>query len=399
VKPEACVLVAGGGPVGLVAALALAEAGVRVRLFEAEEGIVEELRASTFHPPTLDMLDAYGISAELIAQGLICPSWQVRMHPSGERAAFDLGLLAGDTRHPYRLQCEQWRLSRAVLARLRNHPLAEVRFGARVTAVRQDGDGVSADVDSARGVERATGRFLVAADGARSAIRGELGIPFEGDTYPETTMLCATTFPFHARLDGLSNVNYCWKTDGTFSLLRLPGLWRCSFYPRADETTEQAIADERLREHLATVVPDAAAAPIVAKRPYRIHRRIAARYRVGRVFLAGDAAHLNSPSGGMGMNGGVHDALNLAGKLARVWAGAPGALLDRYERERRPVALEEILAQADANRARMQERDPVRRREILANLQAIAADPARCREHLLRTSMIAGLRRAGADAA
>jgi 3-(3-hydroxy-phenyl)propionate hydroxylase len=396
--PEACVLVAGGGPVGLVAALALAEAGVPVRLFEVEPAVVEELRASTFHPPTLDMLEPFGITAELVAQGLVCPSWQVRMHPSGERAEFDLGVLAGETRHPYRLQCEQWKLSRAALARLARHPRAAMRFGARVAAVAQDDDGVAIEIETAQGRERATGRFLVAADGARSLVREQLGIPFEGDTYPETTMLCATTFPFHAHLDGLSHVNYCWKSDGTFSLLRLPGLWRCSFYPRPGETLEQAIADERLLEHLREVVRAAAAAPIVAKRPYRIHRRIAARYRAGRVFLAGDAAHLNSPSGGMGMNGGVHDALNLAAKLARVWSGAAEALLDGYERERRPIALDEIIAQADANRARMQERDPTRRGEILANLRAIAADPARCREHLLRTSMIAGLRKAAAAA-
>jgi 3-(3-hydroxy-phenyl)propionate hydroxylase len=381
-----------------MAALALAERGVAVRLLEAEPAIVEELRASTFHPPTLDMLEPYGITAELVAQGLVCPSWQVRMHPSGERAEFDLALLGADTRHPYRLQCEQWRLSRAALARLQNHPRVELRFAARVVALRQDADGVAVDVQTARGSERVTGRFLIAADGARSAIRESLGIGFAGDTYPETTLLCATPFPFHAHLEGLSNVNYCWKADGTFSLLRLPGLWRCSCYPRPDESIDAAIADERLREHLRGVVPEAESAPIVAKRPYRIHRRIADRYRAGRVFLAGDAAHLNSPSGGMGMNGGVHDALNLAEKLARVWAGEPESLLERYERERRPIAREEIIAQADANRARMQERDPARRREILAHLQAIAADPAKCREHLLRTSMIAGLRKAAAAA-
>lgn len=389
---DPCVLVAGGGPVGLVAALALAESGVPVRLFEAEPDVVEDLRASTFHPPTLDMLERFGITAELLAQGLVCPTWQVRMHPSGERAVFDLGLLAGETRHPYRLQCEQWKLSRAALARLRGHRNAEVAFGTRVERVAQDERGVAIET---RG-RRYTGRYLVAADGARSTIRAALRIAFEGSTYPETTLLCATTFPFHAHLEGLSHVNYCWKADGTFSLLRLPGLWRCSFYPRSGESAEDALADERLREALREIAPGADGPPIVAKRPYRIHRRIAARYRAGRVFLAGDAAHLNSPSGGMGMNGGVHDALNLADKLARVWHGEPDALLDRYETERRPIALEEIIAQADANRARMQERDPARRRELLAGLQAIAADPARAREHLLRTSMIAGLRRAGA---
>ena len=132
-------------------------------------------------------------------------------------------------------------------------------------------------------------------------------------------------------------------------------------------------------------------------RPYRVHQRIASAYGAGRVWLAGDAAHVNSPAGGMGMNGGVHDALNLADKLARVLRGVRGegaSLLQLYERQRRPVALDQILKQADANRARMRERDPALRLVALRKLQAIANDPVALRAHLLRTSMIDGLRQA-----
>ena len=130
-------------------------------------------------------------------------------------------------------------------------------------------------------------------------------------------------------------------------------------------------------------------------RPYRVHQRIARRYRVGRVFLAGDAAHVNSPAGGMGMNGGVHDAFNLAEKLAAVVLGrADAALLDLYERQRRPVARDEMLAQSDRNRARMREKDDVKRRAMLADLKALIADRGRLKAHLLKTSMIEGLRQA-----
>ena len=241
-SPASCVLIAGGGPVGLSAALCLAEAGIPVQLFEAEADIVQDLRASTFHPPTLDMLEPFGITAELIADGLICPTWQVRLHPSGDKAEFDLSVLAGDTAHPYRLQCEQWKLSRALLRRVQNHPLVSLHFNAKVTGLQQDADGVMIEVAREDGSEGVRGRYLIGADGARSVVRQALGIAFEGETYPETTILATTRFAFHEHLPGLSNVSYCWREGAAnFSLLRLPDLWRVSIYPPEDRPVEEAL--------------------------------------------------------------------------------------------------------------------------------------------------------------
>ena len=391
------VLIAGGGPVGLTAALALADAGIAVRVFEAGAAIEQDLRASTFHPPTLDLLDRYGITTTLLRQGLICPHWQVRLHPSGERAQFDLSVLGDDTAHPYRLQCEQWKLSQALLNRLSAYPHAQVEFNAEAKALAQDGDGVRLTVRRPDGEHEECGPYLIGADGARSTVRRSLGIGFAGDTYPEITLLATTDFAFDDALPGLSNVTYCWnESGGNFSLLKVPGRWRVSIYPPEGMAPEDALADDAIEAALQAIVARDARYRVMEKRPYRVHQRIASAYRRGRVLLAGDAAHVNSPAGGMGMNGGVHDALNLADKLARVLRGAPEALLDAYERQRRPVAMEQIIRQADANRARMRERDPAKRRAALRDLQAITGDAQRLRAHLLRTSMIEGLRQAEA---
>jgi 2-polyprenyl-6-methoxyphenol hydroxylase-like FAD-dependent oxidoreductase len=391
------VVIAGAGPVGLTAALLLGSRDIPVTVLEAESEISGELRASTFHPPTLDMLAPYGITARMLEAGLICPSWQIRMHPSGDRAVFDLSVLKGDTAHPYRLQCEQSKYCQFVLAAIEKLGSVTLAFSTAVTAVRQTADAVEVEAACADGEQLFTADYVIGADGARSAVRRALDIELSGDIYPETTILATTLFPFHEKLEGLSNVSYCWKPDGTFSLLRLPGVWRASLYAREGQSVEQAMTDDGLQDLLHDIVPDAGRIEVLETRPYRIHRRLAATYRRGRVFLAGDAAHLNSPSGGMGMNGGIHDAFNLAEKLIAVLRdGADPRILDRYERQRRPIAEEEIIEQAHRNRTRMQERDPQRRRQLLGALQQMTADPVKLKTYLLKSSMIEGLRRAAA---
>ena len=385
------VAIIGAGPVGISAALRLAALGVDCVLVEAEAATGGDLRASTFHPPTLEMLDTLGLAEPLIAAGLITPDWQVRMHETAERAVFDLATIATDTRYPFRLQCEQSTFCTLGLARARTNAAVEVLMEHRLVTLKQDADRVTLGFDNG---ETMHARYVVGADGARSVVRQAIGVGFEGFTYPETTILATTHMPFENHLEGLSNVNYCWSADGTFSLLRLPHLWRCSLYADPHESLEQATTRTAIAAKLARIVPDVADPEVIESRPYRIHQRIVTDYRAGRVALAGDSAHLNSPSGGMGMNGGIHDAFALADVLHALLGGADERLLDRYTRRRKTIAQDQILEQAHRNRTRMQERDGDRRREELTRLQRIAADPVACRQHLLRSSMIDGLRQA-----
>jgi 3-(3-hydroxy-phenyl)propionate hydroxylase len=341
------------------------------------------------------MLEGLDLARVLTSQGLVSPQWQVRLHPDGDRVVFDLGVLANVTRHPYRVQCEQWKLSRAAHAALLAEPCATVMFAAELTNLIEDDDGVTLNANGRHGASTLRTRYVIGADGARSTVRRALGLDFEGETYPETTLLVTTTFPFEEHLEGLTNIAYCWKENGNFSLLRVPGRWRVSIYPREDQPIEAQLTKAAVEAQLQTIVPRRETYDVIEKRPYRVHKRIVPHYHRGRVALAGDAAHVNSPSGGMGLNGGLHDAFELVDALRDIRRGAPRETrFDLYERRRRPVALEQIIAQADANRARMREKDPARRREILDGLKAIAADRARLEAHLLRTSMFAGLRQA-----
>ncbi|WP_431283817.1 FAD-dependent oxidoreductase [Humitalea sp. 24SJ18S-53] len=386
------IAIIGAGPVGLTLALLLHRAGHDAQVFEAADDIAEELRASTIHPPTLDMLDGLGLAQPLIAQGLVTPTWQIRRHEDGERAVFDLSVIAPDTAHPFRLQAEQHKLSRLILALL---PAGMVRFSCPVETVTPDADGATL---AGPAMEPFRADWVIGCDGARSVVRKTAGLGFGGETYPETVILATTAFPFHEVMPGLSNVNYIWTQhpafSGTFSLLRVPGKWRASLYPAPGESVEDALRPEAIQRKLQAIHPKHGAYDVPDLRPYRVHQRIVENYRAGRLLLAGDAAHLNSPAGGMGMNGGIHDAFELAAHLVQVLQGADDAMLDRYTRRRRPIAEREIIAQADRNRARMRETDPARRAEMLAEMQAIATDPVRAREHLLRSSMIAGLRAA-----
>jgi 3-(3-hydroxy-phenyl)propionate hydroxylase len=398
------VIIVGGGPVGMVASAALMEQGIPVLVVEQSADIVEDLRASTFHPPTLDILQRLGVAQTLMDAGLVCPHWQFRDRRSGPVATFDLGLLRDETDFPFRLQCEQWKLTRAMRDRMSAVPGCEILFGLRAVSVTQDEDKV---VLTARRIEaggedgseeRFEGRFLVAADGAHSMIRGSAGIAFEGLTIPERYLAVATTFEFDKAMPDLPYVSYLSDPDEWLTLLRVPTLWRVLLPTDPAEGDEEMMAPQRLEQRLQEIVATGTPYEVVHKTAYRVHERVAAQFVAGRVLLVGDAAHINNPLGGMGMNGGIHDATNLAEKLGEVWRGADMDLLQKYERQRRKVAIESVQAQALRNRQILNERDPVKRQAYYDSLKATADDPQQHKAYVMRSSLIQSLRDAAATA-
>jgi 3-(3-hydroxy-phenyl)propionate hydroxylase len=391
-KADSHVLIAGAGPVGLVAAVSLIEAGIPVTVLEASADLAVDLRASTFHPPTLDFLDRLGLADGLIERGIKCPLWQFRDREEGEVATFDLGLLAGETDHPYRLQCEQWKLTETARARLDAHPDAELITDIVLEQVTQDADRVTVTARRTDGeTEIFTAPFLIGADGARSTVRKATGVGFPGLTIPEIFLSLSTPFAYHEAIEGLADICYVSDPKEWFVLLRTPTLWRVLF-PTDPSLSDETILDpDRIERHMQAVLPGEPY-EIAHKTAYRVHERVADAYVHGRIFLAGDAAHLNNPLGGMGMNGGIHDAVNLAEKLAEVWRGADIALMGRYERQRRKVAIDTVQAQALRNRAILNETDPAKRRAFHDELRATVADRDRHFAYVMRSSMIQSLR-------
>ena len=237
---QAHVMIAGGGPVGMVSALVLAEAGIRVTVAESLPGLNEDFRASTFHPPTLNMLAPYGLTQDLIAQGLVARYTQQRDRHEGGVAEFDMQLLTGETDHPFRLQCEQWKLTNLILAKLKKIPHVQIHFNAKVESVEQTAD------------------------------KAITQLTIEGQAHPVES-------------------DYVFPT-------------------KPEETDEEVM---------------------------------------------GDAGHINNPLGGMGMNGGVHDAMKLYKKLlAVIQEGQSEDLLDCCERQRRTIAIEYINASTAATKKR-----------------------------------------------
>ncbi len=388
------ILIVGAGPVGLVASCLLVDAGIPVTLVEAASELPHDLRASTFHPPTLDMLERFGVVDSMIAQGLKCPTWQFRDRREGVVATFELDRLKGETNHCYRLQCEQWRLGDMLHERLKGQSdLAEIRFSTKASAVRQTAAGVELDVVGPDGTaETLKGAFCIGADGIGSVVRKSIGAAFDGLTIPEIFLTLSTTFDFREAMPDIANIAYLSDPTEWFVLIRTARVWRALFPVDPTLSDAEVTSPERGEKLLQGAAPRSQPYEVLHRTAYRVHERVASSYLSGRLLIAGDAAHVNNPLGGMGLNGGIHDAFNLTEKLIAVVQGAPLETLSRYERQRRKVALDVVQQTTLRNRAILNTREPAARQAYYDDLRRTVDDPAAHKGYLMRTSMIQSLR-------
>jgi 3-(3-hydroxy-phenyl)propionate hydroxylase len=392
------ILIAGGGPVGMIMALALARQNIPVHVLEAERRVNDSPRAATTHAATLEMLADLGLYDEVARRGLIELKFRI-WNRMGRKliVEFDFGVLKNDTRFPYVVQCEQHKLATITIERLRAYPHARVDFAAPVAALEQFDDRVEVVVDGASGRRKLIGPYLIGADGGRSTVRKALGIEFQGYTHPERFLVLTTTFSFDAEYAECSR-NYFSDPDEWCALFKVTGddgqgLWRVLFPTRMNETDAEAIDEASVQGRLGSFFPKRGPYPVVHRNIYHVHQRVAASFRKGRVFLAGDAAHVNNPLGGLGLNFGIHDAVELAALIGRVLREeAPPGILDQYDALRRPLNIEYVQQQTIANKKRLEEKDPAVRAKNNEALQRTAADPAAHRAYLLRASLIESVR-------
>lgn len=384
------VVIAGAGPTGTIAAYALARSGIDVLLAEAQPDCPEDMRASTFHPPTLEMLDELGLLSELDAMGLRAPIYQYRNRRSGEIMEFDLTEVSDVLKYPYRLQCEQWKLSRLICARLEAHPHAELLYNHRAVHFSQESGSVTVALEGPHSITEVQADYLIAADGANSLVRKWLGIAFDGFTWPEKFLTLTTHLAIEAYFHNLAYVNYVADAAEWCVLLRVPSLWRILVPALETDSDTYLRSDDKKQAVFGGLFgADGLTADTSHRTVYRVHQRVAQSFRAGRVLLVGDAAHLNNPLGGLGMNCGIHDALNLVEKLIAILKenADADALLDRYNRQRRAVMTDFVQRQTIRNKHFIEAGTEEAQRLGQIQMKAVLDDERARRNYLLQQSM------------
>lgn len=243
--------------------------------------------------------------------------------------------------------------------------------------------------------ERLRGSYIIGADGANSKVRQSAGVMFHGLTYPEQFLVASTTFPFEQYFDDLSWVNYVSDPEEWCVLLKTRDLWRVQVPAPTDISNEELLSDEFIENRLQRLARNPKKYDIHHRTLYKVHQRVAETYRVSdNVLLVGDAAHINNPLGGMGMNGGIHDAVNLCEKFCEIifHDGDKDALLDLYDRQRREICVQFVQKQTKKNKAMMESTDESVQQARKKMLMDACSTPEKQKAYLMHTSMINSVR-------
>jgi 3-(3-hydroxy-phenyl)propionate hydroxylase len=330
--------------------------------------------------------------------GIPVRQWQLRDREKGVVGTFELSLLSDETPYPYRLHLEQHRFTPIVLEELRKLPNAEVRFSCEVETVTQLAEGVRVTAQTPDGQEIFEGSWIIGADGGGSTVRKSTSIAFEGFTYPERFALISTTYDLGRH--GFTDTAYISHPVEWCAVFRLPdcgppGMWRFLYGCKPDESEDEALADDEVETRLQSVLPKSSPYETIHRTIYRVHQRVATTFREGRILIAGDAAHLNNPIGGFGLNCGLQDAMNLTDKLIRVLRGeANEDLMDLYVRQRRTANVEYVQESSIRNKRLLEEADETVRHQRLDDMRRASLDPVLAKSVLMRSSMIESMRRA-----
>ena len=403
------IVIVGGGPVGMITALRLAQLDIPVVVLDAEAETPTAHRAATTHSSTLDLLDTVGLTDEIIKQGLTARYFQYRYRTTNEVfAEFDFGRLADESNHPYAVQLEQHKTVAIALAAAEKFPHFEFHREHMVTEVTNAIDYAEVVSEAPDGSKHTwRGRYVIGCDGGRSTVRKSQDIGFPGFTWEERFIIVASYFDYEAA-DNYRYRNYLADPERWCSVFKIPGpagpdnkngMWRNLFPITTDEPEEVVTSEAYIRAMIDDCFPYAKDLEVVHSNLYTVHQRVAESFHKNRVMLAGDAGHINNPLGGMGMNSGIADGLNLAEKVGQVWRGEVAddqALFAQYDRQRRPLAQKYVQAQSIQNKETLQAKDPAKANARFEEMRKTAEDPKRHKAFLMNASLINMVREAAA---
>lgn len=383
------ILIIGAGPVGLSLALALARTGIPAEVYEADAELNTQIRASTFHPKTLEMFETWGVVDEVIKHGYKVDQLQYwERVPRRLIADFGYDSVSKDTPYPYRLQCPQHIATRVLKPAVEATQTGKVFMGHKLVDFTDHGTHVTARFETENGIVEREGSYIVGADGTHSVVRKQLDIGFQGKTYEDRFLLIGSDLNTSDLLPGAAQVCYIFDPEEWVIILNLPDIVRVVFRMKDDENEDVAMKEGNLRARITNFFGEVPDYTIKTTQLYRVHQRVADTFRVGRALLVGDSAHNNNPSGGMGMNSGIHDAANLAEKLERISNGEADSILDDYSNERRAYAIESVQPYTDQQYNNMVMNEDEVREQRNQLLTEAAADPEKARAYLLRASML-----------